>query len=81
MILFGAVHLVFGLAVFGAVAWVMLGTGEDEVDESDGGGGGGLHPKPRRPGPQRPRTRRGPVRAPSLTRLRGRVVRTARQPR
>jgi hypothetical protein len=82
MVLFGAAHTVLGLAVFGFVAWLMLG-GEDEAGGADdgGGGGGGLRPRPWRPGPGRPRMRRGPLRVPEVSRPRGPAVRSARQPR
>ena len=54
MVLFGAAHTVLGLAVFGFVAWLMLGGEEDEAGGTDdGGGGGGLRPRPWRPGPGR----------------------------
>lgn len=67
MILFGAAHTVLGLSVFGFVAWLMLGEKGDEAEGTDdGGGGGGLRPRPWRPGPGRPRMRRGPERAPRV---------------
>ncbi|MFM7693398.1 MAG: hypothetical protein ACKO7U_03680 [Actinomycetota bacterium] len=82
MVLFGAAHTVLGLAVFGFVAWLMLGGEEDEAGGTDdGGGGGGLRPRPWRPGPGRPRQRRGPLRMPDVSRRRGPAVRIARQPR
>ena len=82
-VVFGSVHLVLGLAVFGFVAWLMMGKDADDIEESDDGGGGGsrLHPRPRRPGPGRPRYRRGPARMPELSPQRGPAVRTAKQPR
>ena len=78
MLAFGAVHTLLGLAVFGFIAWLMLGKGEDEAGGTDDGGGGGLRPRPWRPGPARPRMRRGPVRVPHSTRPRSPVVRTPR---
>ena len=81
-VVFGSVHLVLGLGVFGFVAWLMMGKDADDIEESDDGGGGSrLHPRPRRPGPGRPRYRRGPERMPELSPQRGPAVRTAKQPR
>ncbi len=76
----GSVPMVLGLGVFGFVAWLMLGKDADDIEESDDGGGGSrLHPRPRRPGPGRPRYRRGPARMPELSPQRGPAVRTAKQ--
>ncbi|MGI9187160.1 MAG: hypothetical protein ACR2J9_06520, partial [Gaiellales bacterium] len=80
---FGGMHLLLGLGLFGFVAWMMLGKDEDDVEESDGGGGGGssLRPRPWRPGPGRPRGRRGPVRVLDATRSRQPATRVVRTPR
>ncbi|MGI9116237.1 MAG: hypothetical protein ACR2JV_01205 [Gaiellales bacterium] len=68
-VIFGGVHLLLGLGLFGFVTWLMLGKDEDDVEESDGGDGGSrLRPRPWRPGPGRPRHRRGPVRVVDATR-------------
>lgn len=81
-VVFGSVHVVLGLGVFGFVAWLMMGKEADDIEESDDGGGGSrLQPRPRRPSPGRPRYRRGPVRMPELSPQRGPAVRTAKQPR
>jgi hypothetical protein len=81
-VLVGSVPMVLGLGMFGFVAWLMLGKDADDIEESDDGGGGSrLHPRPRRPGPGRPRYRRGPERMPELSPQRGPAVRTAKQPR
>ena len=79
-IVFGGAHLLLGLGLFGFVAWLMLEKGEDDVEDIGGGGDGGsrLRPRPWRPGPGRPRRRRGPVRVIDATRQpasRRRVVR------
>ena len=79
-VLFGALHLLLGLGLFGFVAWLMHTQDEDDVEDGSGGGDGGsrLTPRPRRPGPGRPRRRRGPVRAPAGGR--GPALRPTRQP-
>ncbi len=81
-VIFGGMHLLLGLGLFGFVTWMMLGKDEDDVEESDDGDGGSrLRPRPWRPGPGRARTRRGPLRAPEVSRPRGHGARTAKQPR
>ncbi len=82
-VIFGGMHLLLGLGLFGFVTWLMLGKDEDDVEESDGGGGGGssLRPRPWRPGPGRHRDRRGPVRVVDATRSRQPAVRPVRQSR
>jgi hypothetical protein len=82
-IVFGGAHLLLGLGLFGFVAWLMLDKGEDDVEDIGGGGDGGsrLRPRPWRPGPGRPRQRRGPVRVVDATRQptgRRPVVRSSR---
>ncbi len=70
-VIFGGAHLLLGLGLFGFVAWVMLEKGEDDAEDIGGGGGDGgsrLRPRPWRPGPGRPRRRRGPVRVIDATR-------------
>lgn len=81
LVIFGAMHLVLGLGLFGFVAWLM--SAEDEGDVGDAGGGDGgsrLRPRPWRPGPGHSRPRRGPVRVVDGGRDRGPAVRPARQP-
>ena len=81
-LVFGGMHLLLGLGLFGFVTWLMLGKDEDDVEESDGGDGGSkLHPRPWRPGPGLRRDRRGPRRAEDFSRRPGPGVRTAKQPR
>ncbi len=86
VIAFGAFHTLLGLSVFAFVAWLMLGEGGDDHEGTDdggggGGGGGSFRPRPWRPGPGRPRMRKGPSRVRETTRLRGPAVRTQRSHR
>ena len=67
LLLFGAFHTLLGLTVFGFVTYMMLGEKGDDADGGNDDGGGGLRPKPWRPGPSRPRHRRGPERTPTFT--------------
>jgi hypothetical protein len=83
-VIFGGMHVLLGLGLFGFITWMMLGESEDDAEESGGGGGGGgsrLRPRPWRPGPGRVRGRRGPDRVADISRQRGRDARTAKQPR
>jgi hypothetical protein len=81
LLLFGAFHTLLGLTVFGFVTYMMLGEKGDDADGGSDDGGGGQRPKPWRPGPSRPRRRRGPERAPSFTPRPGPAGRISRQPR
>jgi hypothetical protein len=78
-VIFGGIHVLLGLGLFGFITWMMLGESEDDAEESGGGGGGGsrLRPRPWRPGPGRARGRRGPERVADISRH----ARTAKQPR
>jgi len=82
LVLFAAVHLVLGVALFCALAWLLLGSdGESPGEDENGGGGGG---SPRRwppPSPSRRPARRlnGPQRLPAERRApRERPARTLR---
>ena len=82
-VMFGAMHLVLGLGLFGFLAWLMAEKGGDDVEDAGGGDGGSrLRPRPWRPGPGRSRPHRGPTRTADGTRDRDRgpAVRPARQP-
>lgn len=78
LLLFGAFHTLLGLTVFGFVTYMMLGEKGDDGDGGNDDGGGGLRPKPWRPGPSRPRSRRGPERTPSIVGPQGTGGRTIR---
>ena len=39
-VIFGGIHVLLGLGLFGFITWMMLGESEDDAEESGGGGGG-----------------------------------------
>jgi len=65
LIVFGAMHLALGAALFGLVAWLLYGGSEGGEDDGGIGRGEGA-PRPWQPRPAR-RIRGGPPRRPDLT--------------